>query len=192
VTQTKTETAVGQYVVDKSASRFTVRAFASGMLSAMGHNPTIAIRDFSGEAALDPAAPEKAFLRIQIRADSLEVTDDIKSKDRKEMESMMNDKVLESAKYPVITFESAASSVNQLSEGRYQVNMNGTLSLHGVTGKAPVTAQVTLMGDMLRASGEFALLQSNYGIPLISVAGGALKLKDELKFAFDVVARKQE
>ncbi len=83
-----------------------MRAFASGMLSALGHNPTIAIRDFSGEANFDPAAPEQASLRIQIRADSLEVTDDISSKDRREMESTMNEKVLESAKYPTITFES--------------------------------------------------------------------------------------
>ena len=46
------ETAVSHYVLDKSASRFTVRAYASGMLSVLGHNPTIAIRDFSGEASL--------------------------------------------------------------------------------------------------------------------------------------------
>jgi hypothetical protein len=35
-------------------------------------------------------------------------------------------------------------------------------------------------------------LQSDYDIPLVSVAGGTLKLKDELKFAFDIVARKQD
>jgi polyisoprenoid-binding protein YceI len=75
---------VDHYVLDKSASRFTVRAFATGMLSALGHNPTIAIRDFSGDVTFDPANIEKASLRLQIRADSLEVTDDIKSKDRKE------------------------------------------------------------------------------------------------------------
>jgi polyisoprenoid-binding protein YceI len=183
---------VGRYVIDKSASRFTVRAFASGMLAALGHNPTIAVRDFAGEADLDPSAPENASLRIQVRADSLEVTDDIKNKDRKEIESTMNQKVLESEKYPAITFESAATSANKLSEGRFQVSLNGTLSLHGMTGKVPVTSQVTFLGDMLRASGEFSLLQSNYGIPLVSVAGGGLKLKDELKFAFDIVARKQE
>jgi polyisoprenoid-binding protein YceI len=185
-------TAVGRYLLDKSSSRFTVRAFASGMLSAMGHNPTIAIRDFTGEVNFDPADPAKASLRMQIRADSLEVTDDIKSKDRKEMESAMNQQVLESAKYPSIIFESAAVSVAQLSEGRFQVPMDGNLSLRGVTRRLPVTAQVTLLGDMLRASGEFSILQSDYGVPLVSVAGGALKLKDELKFNFDIVARKQE
>jgi hypothetical protein len=46
------------------------------------------------------------------------------------------------------------------------------------------------MGDMLRASGEFSLLQTDFGIAPVSVAGGAMKLKDELKFAFNIVARK--
>jgi len=49
-------------------------------------------------------------------------------------------------RYPSISFASASTSAGQLSEGRFQVDMNGTLSLHGVTGKVPVTAQVTLIG----------------------------------------------
>lgn len=185
-------TAVAHYVLDKSASRFTVRAFASGMLSALGHNPTLAIRDFSGEADFDPANLGQSSLHLQIRANSLEVTDDISSKDRREIESTMNEKVLESEKYPTITFDATGVSATVLSEGRYQLNLNGNLSLHGSGGTVPVTAQFSLMGAMLRASGEFSLLQSNYGIPLVSVAGGALKVKDELKFKFDIVARKQE
>jgi polyisoprenoid-binding protein YceI len=192
VTGAPLETAVARYVIDNSVSRFTVRAFVSGLLSALGHNPTIAIRDFTGEVSLEPAAVEKASLRIQIRADSLEVTGDISSKDRNEMESMMKEKVLEISKYPEIVFETTAISADQLGEGRYKVNMNGDLSLHGVTRSLPVTAQVALNGDMLRAYGECSILQSNYGIPLVSVAGGTLKLKDELKFTFDIVARKQE
>jgi polyisoprenoid-binding protein YceI len=185
-------TAVGHYLLDKGASRFTLRAFAGGMLSAMGHNPTIAIRDFTGEVNFDPAEPGKGTLHLQIRADSLEVTDDIKSADRKDMESAMKQQVLQSAEYSNIIFDAAVASANRLSEGRFQVSLNGTLSLRGATNRAPVTAQVTLLGDVLRASGEFSLLQTDYGIPLVSVAGGALKLKDELKFTFDIVARKQE
>jgi polyisoprenoid-binding protein YceI len=180
---------VGHYLPDKGASRFTVRAFAGGMLSALGHNPTIAIRDFTGEASFDPAAPGQASLRIQIRADSLEVMDDIKSKDRREMESLMKEKVLESSKYPTIVYESTGTSADQLGEGRYRIAINANLSLRGVTRSLPVTAQVTVTGDMLRAYGEFSILQSDYGIPLVNVAGGALKLKDELKFTFDIVAR---
>ena len=68
--------------------------------------------------------------------------------------------------------------------------MSGTLNLHGVTRTLPITARIALFGDMLRASGDFILLQSDYQIKPVSVAGGALKLKDELKFSFELVARK--
>jgi hypothetical protein len=40
----------------------------------------------------------------------------------------------------------------------------------------------------MRASGEFSLCQTDYGIELVSVAGGALKVKDDVKVSFDVVA----
>ena len=51
------KTATDRFVIDDRASRFTVRAFATGILSAMGHNPTIGIRDFSGEANFGPRRP---------------------------------------------------------------------------------------------------------------------------------------
>jgi polyisoprenoid-binding protein YceI len=168
-----------------------VRAIASGMLSAFGHNPVINIRDVSGEARFDPASPAASFLRMRIRADSLEVADDISSKDRREMERMMNEDVLEVAKYPEIVYESSSVSATSMGETRYRIDIDGSLSLHGVTRPQPVSAQANLLGAMLRAYGEFSLLQSSYGIKLVTVAGGALKLKDELKFSFDIVARKQ-
>ena len=90
---------------------------------------------------------------MQIRADSLEVTDDIKSKDRKEMESMMKQQVLQSAQYPDITFEATVASANQLSEGRFQVSLNGTLSLRGATGRVPVTPKNA--GDHSTRSASF-------------------------------------
>lgn len=186
------ENAAARYVLDKSSCKFTVKAFATGMLSALGHSPTFAVRDFAGEASFDPASATGASLVLRIRADSLEVMDDIKSKDRREMESTMNDSVVESAKYPEIVFDSTNVSSNKLSEGRFQVNVSGNLSLHGVTRPLTVPAQLAILGEEFRASGEIAISQSNFGIQPVSVAGGTLKLKDELKFTFDIVARKQD
>ncbi len=71
-------------------------------------------------------------------------------------------------------------------------NLDGELTLHGATRRQLIAARVTLLGSMLRASGEFALKQTDFGIKLVSVAGGALKLKDELKFSFEIVARRHE
>jgi hypothetical protein len=44
--------------------------------------------------------------------------------------------------------------------------------------------------DKLRAYGKFSIKQSDFKIRLVSVAVGALKVKDELKLAFDIIAKK--
>jgi len=180
-----------RYAIDPKVSRFTVRAFASGALSAFGHNPTIAIRDFSGEVQLNPENGEDASLRITAKASSLEVTDDISDKDRREIERQMQEDVLESSQYPDIVYECSSASTSKTGEGQYQVVLNGELTLHGVTGNPTISARFALAGDTARAFGEFSIRQSEYNIKLVSALGGALKVKDEVKFAFDIVARKQ-
>ena len=168
-----------------------MRVFATGFLASFGHSPTLAVRDFSGEARFSPDAPDQAGLLLKIRADSLSVTDDMSDKDRRELERTMNQQVLESSRYPEIVFESAKTSVNRTGDDQYFVNVVGSLSLHGVTNSQSVAAQIALTGDLLRAHGEFPVLQSAYGIKPVSVAGGGLKVKDEIKCAFDIVARKK-
>ena len=78
------------YTIDPGMSRFTVRAFASGMLSALGHNPTIAIRDFQGEANFSANDGEGGALRLRINPKSFTVRDNISDKDRREIERIMN------------------------------------------------------------------------------------------------------
>lgn len=180
------------YVVDPRASRFTVQAFASGMLAAMGHNPTIGIRSFSGEVDFNPETAEGRGFRLSIRADSLSVLDDVSDKDRREIEQMMNERVLDPSRYPEILYEAPAISVARLDKTLFSVTLNGNLSFHGLTRTQPITVRIADYGEMMRASGGFTLLQSSYDIKPISVAGGALKVKDELTFSFEMVARKQD
>jgi polyisoprenoid-binding protein YceI len=186
------ETTVDRFVIDTRASRFTVRAFASGILSAMGHSPTIGIRDFSGGMNFDPEQLKASSFQLIIKSSSLSVQDDISDKDRREMERLMNTEVLETGKFPEIRFEASDISVTKTGDALFSAKLDGSLAFHGVTRRESITARVAWMGSMLRASGEFSLSQSNYGIKPVSVAGGALKLKDELKFSFEIVARKQE
>jgi polyisoprenoid-binding protein YceI len=161
------------------------------MLSAFGHSPTLAAREFSGEAQFVGGTFDEAFLRINIKAASLTVMDNISEKDRREIENTMNQRVLETQKYPDIVFESSNVSASKAGDGQYWVNLVGKLSLHGVTRDQAVAAQVALIGNTLRVHGEFSLLQTTYRIDVVSIAGGTLKLKDELKCSFDILARKQ-
>jgi polyisoprenoid-binding protein YceI len=186
------KTTVDRFVIDTRASRFTVRAFATGILSAMGHNPTIGIRTFSGGMTFDPEQLKANDFQLVIKSSSLGVQDDISDKDRREMERLMNQEVLETSKFPEILYEAPGVSVTRTSDTLYAATLNGDLTLRGVTRNQPISARISLLGNMLRASGEFTLNQSSYGIKLVSVAGGALKLKDELRFSFEIVARKQE
>ncbi len=147
----------------------------------------ISIRDFEGEARCTPGTLSDGWVRITVKANSLAATDDVKEKDRAEIDQMMHEQVLESAKYPEITFESTNISVNRMGEGRYRARVIGDLTLHGVTQKNLwIQAEVTDSGKTLRAKGEFSLKQTDFQIKPVKVAGGTLKVKNELKFKFDI------
>jgi polyisoprenoid-binding protein YceI len=186
-----TETTVVSYQVDPRTSRFQVQAFASGMLSAFGHNPKIAIRDFSGEARFEPESLHDASLKLTFSAASMVVTGDINDKDRREIDKALQEQVLQSQIYPQIEFASSAVTASPAGGGQYRVKIDGALSLRGVTHRQQIPAFVNVTGDSFRANGEFTLSQADYGIKPVSVAGGALKLKDELQFSFYIVARRK-
>lgn len=179
---------MGRYRIDAKQSRFLVQAEASGMLSVFGHNPVIAVCGFGGDARFDPNAIQQASVLMLVQADSLAVVGEAGEKDRREIERMMREEVLETARYPEIVFMSTSSLMNQIAESGYQARITGNLSLHGVTRNHSLEATVLVNGDSLRAQGEFQLRQSDYNIKLVSVMGGTLKVKDELKFSFDIIA----
>jgi polyisoprenoid-binding protein YceI len=181
-----------RYLIDAKVSRFTVRAFATGMLSAFAHSPTIAIPDFHGEVQFGSSTLEDASLRIEIQAASLVVTDEISDKDRQEIQRRIHDEVLETDGFPEIIYECPRiSSIQKIGDGQYSVALNGELALRGVTRNQPVSARVTLKGDILRGAGEFTVRLGDYEIKPVTAVGGTIKLKDELKLSFDITARKQ-
>ena len=169
-----------------------VQAFATGLMARMGHNPIIGIRDFSGEMQFNPDKLEAGGFRLVIKSASLSVQNDISDKDLREIERLMNQEVLETAKFPEIVYEATIISVTKMADMLCSATLNGKLTLHGVTRNQTIVVRVALLGSMLRASGDFTLDQTDYNIKLVSVAGGALKLKDELKFSFEMVARRPE
>jgi polyisoprenoid-binding protein YceI len=181
-----------RFLTDQTASRFTVQAFATGLLSSFGHNPTIGIRDFVGEVHFVPQTYEKAHVRFTLQTANLEILDEMKNDDRKKIEQTMYQDVLEVQRFPEAVFESKEIAVQKLSKDLLTARIAGELTFHGVTQSQSVDARVADMGLMLRISGEFSLRQSDYDIKPFSFAGGALRLKDELKFKFELVARQQE
>ena len=181
-----------RYVVDTRVSQFTVQAFASGLISAVAHSPKIAIRDWTGTVQMASPALDNASLQVRVKAGSMEVLDELRDADKRELHRVMYQEVLETGKFPEVVYESTEIKAEKLKQDHYRVLVHGKLHLHGVTNEQGVVAQVALGVDSARAHGSFTLLQSDYDIRIASIAGGTLKLQDELKFTFYVVARKQE
>jgi polyisoprenoid-binding protein YceI len=164
--------------IDTQRSVMTVRVFKSGMFSAFGHDHEISalIRDgkFSeGDRSVD----------LTVDARQMRVMDkDVSDKDRAEIqESMLGPKVLDTGQFPEIRFHSTA--VQPAGDGRWTVS--GDLTVHGKT--RPVKLEVKVQNGHYQGSAQ--LKQRDFGIEPISVGGGAVKVKDELRVEFDIVAK---
>jgi polyisoprenoid-binding protein YceI len=169
-----------------------VQAFAGGILSSFAHNPTFAIREFTGELRFTPDAPAEGSFRLTVKADSLTLTDSVSQNDRDAIEGQMRQEVLETATYPEVVFQSTGITAARAADDWYRLRIAGEFRLHGVKKAHEVDTQLRILEDEVRLSGQTTLLLSAYHLKRVSALGGTIKLKDELKFDFDLVGRKQD
>jgi polyisoprenoid-binding protein YceI len=180
------------YRIDAGRSRFTVQALATGMLSFLGHSPTFAVRDFAGELRWQPDTSEGTGIEVTVRADSLELMDNVRPADREDIEGRMRREVLEVGAYPEIGFRGDEIMAGAIAPDRYRGRIVGLLSLHGVTNREAIEAEVGLYDDGVRMAGEFPLCLSDYRIRPVTALGGAIRLRDPLRVSFDILAWKEQ
>jgi polyisoprenoid-binding protein YceI len=183
---------LAHFAIDARASLFTVQAFASGIVAVVAHSPKFAIRDVVGNMEFVPGSMQKASIQLTINISSLEIMDEVTSADRREIERIMFDEVLEKTIYPRVEYKSSRVTASKTGENMHRVNVAGDLTLHGITRGMGLDAQVVAGEDTIRAQGSFSLMQSDYGLKVASVAGGTLKLKDELKCGYFILGRRQD
>ncbi len=181
---------VVNYSIDSRSSQFRVHAFASGLISAIAHSPKFDIRGYIAEAKGVPDKLESGSLRVTVNPADLELVDQVRESERREIYRVMHSEVLESSKYPEVVFDGRWVVSGNPGRDVYSVKVDGSLRLHGVTNSHGFDARVTIGPETFRAHGEFMVFQRDYGINTASVAGSTLKLRDELKFSFFVVGRK--
>ena len=180
-----------RYRLDAAQSNFMVRTFSGGLLFFKGHDHFIKVGDFTGEAQLAPTAVNPASLQMTVRADSLEETRDVFTPPQKQIiNKEIRDLVLETAKYPEIVFKSTEVTGRLVPAGRYQATIGGDLTLHGVTRHIVIPADITLEGNNLRARGEFTINRGDYNVKATSALNGTIRVRDKLKFTFDIVAHR--
>jgi len=163
--------------IDVSQSTLTVHVSKSGLFSAFADNHTIRAPLASG--TLSDEAP--LAVQIAVRSADLKVLDpDLAASKREEVQTrMLGRDVLDVEHYPDITF--ASTSIDAAGANKWTVS--GRLTIHGQT--RPITFAVAQ--DNGRYRGSATIKQRDFGITPISIGGGAVKVKDELKIDFDIL-----
>ena len=190
VAQTKgKKSTASTYNIVASESSLTVFVAKDGALARMAHDHNIGVKSFSGKVTIPANGASAGTLELDADARSLTILDQISAKDKAEITNNMNTSVLESAKFPKITFRS--TSISNFSQNGNNANftVNGDLTLHGATRRIAVPVSVAQAGSSLRATGHYTLRQTDFGIKPYSAFLGAIKVKNEVVIKFNIVAK---
>jgi polyisoprenoid-binding protein YceI len=115
-----------------------------------------------------------------VDAAALKVSDrEASEKDRAEIQgTMLGPEVLDSEHHPQIVFRS--NSVEAIDSNSWRVL--GNLTLHGQT--HPLELEVHEMSNHYRGTVRFR--QTDFGIKPVRIAGGTIRVKDEIRVEFDI------
>lgn len=163
--------------IDTGHSTLTVFVYKSGLFSAFADNHVIKAPIASGSIA-EESSPH---VELAVHAADLTVIDPGVSGDRRtEVQTrMLGPEVLDTAKFPDITF----TSETIVPAGKDRWNVSGRLTIHGQT--RVIAFPVARVNGRYR--GDVAIKQRDFGIEPITIAGGTVKVKDELKIQFDLI-----
>jgi len=166
-----------EHPIDTANSKLHIHAFKSGLFSGFADNHEVEAPIVGG--TIDETASR---VRLVIDAQRMKVLDPQLSPDKRQQvqERMLGPEVLDSQRFPQIIFESTDTKP----AASDQLLVTGRLSLRGVT--HPVSGSVRKQDG--RYIGTCTLKQRDFGIHPISIAGGTVKVKDELKIEFDIRA----
>ena len=157
--------------IDTKRSSLTIHVEKSGLFSAAGHEHTVMAPIESGFIS-DGSEPHVTF---RVASATLMI---LPEEHQVLVQHTMQEKVLESARYPDISFVSQTITSN--GESRWTVS--GTLSLHGQTRSVQVA--VAKLGEAY--VGNATIKQTDFGVQPVSAAAGTVKVKNELKIDFSI------
>jgi polyisoprenoid-binding protein YceI len=164
---------------------FRIHVGTAGLFGAFAHDHSIEARKIVGCASIDPKDLQHSSVKLEFPTADIRVIDPKESeKDRAEVQKTMETEVLRVSEYPRVTFESTA--VEGAGEAN-QFRVRGNLTIRGKTQPVVIPLKITRSNDgTYHATGEYRFKQSTFLIKPIQLAGGSIKVKDELQTQFDL------
>lgn len=167
--------AAQEQMIDTQRSSLTIHVGKAGLFAVAGHEHWVNAP--FAEGSFNASEPARVAFRVDARALKVAPDDKLSSEKQAEVQNTMHSEVLESQKFPDITFKS--TTIQPTQAGRWLVT--GDLNLHGQT--RPVQVEVRAAEGGYK--GVAKLKQTDFGIRPVNV-GGVVKVKNELEITFSV------
>ena len=166
--------------IDPAHSTMKVYVYKTGILAGLAHNHEIEAPIEWGEIN----DSENPSVELRVDSSKLRVLDPEASDGTRAtiQATMQGPEVLDVGRFPAIHFQSTEVEPG----GTDHWVIHGNLELHGQA--HPISFEVTLKDGLYQ--GTAVLKQTGFGITPVKVAGGTVKVKDEVKVAFSIAAAK--
>jgi polyisoprenoid-binding protein YceI len=178
------------YTIELSQSRVTATLTQEGFIARRYPTHRVEVKNFSGKIEVSERDKTRVAVEVEAEAKSLTNADEGMTEfERKEFHNVLNNSVLESDKFPKIKFVSASVSDARKSGEARSFTLNGDLTMRDATKRVSFPVTVTISNDQLRATGDAELKQSDFGIKPYSGKLGMIRIGDEVKINFAIVAK---
>jgi len=169
----------GSHAIGPSNGKLLIKTYKDGMGAKLAHNLVLTANQWSGTLNVDADNPSASSAALSIDARSIDIVEanggmkGLSDKDRKDIGKNINDKVLQTSKFPELTFQSTSVSG---AEPTY--NIAGDMTITGST--RPVNVVLNVTGTDVVATTSIS--QKDFGIKPFSAMLGAIKLRDDVEF----------
>ena len=185
------------FQVDAGASQVWLYLHADGPLIRLGHKHVITTHGLQGRVWVHPQ-PERSECDLQMQVAAFVVDDpqerataggeyaeplDAAARDGTR-EHMLGDRQLDAAHFPLLRLRCQKLTVTPAG-----LSLELAITLRDRVSSLSVPVQWQRTGNTLRANGEFTFRQSELGLEPYSLLFGALRVGDDIRVRFQLVAR---
>ncbi|MGH9078408.1 MAG: YceI family protein [Acidimicrobiales bacterium] len=149
----------------------------------LAHDLVLSPSRWSGSVNVDADNPAASSANLSVDARSIEILEatggikGLSDKDRRDIAKNIDEKVLQTGKYPELTFEST-----QVSGAEPNFSVAGRMTIAGST--QPVTLALSVSGTQVAA--KTTISQKQFGIKPFSAMLGAIKLRDDVELELNL------
>ena len=178
------------YRIDLAQSTIGVTIYQDGMLAKVRPSHAIVVKNFSGWVRYSRGKESQATVELDAEAKSLvNAEKEIGEIERREFEKALRDVVLEAPKYPQILFRSTSITDLRQSGQGHSFTLHGDVLMHGVKRRLSIPVEVVVSGKQLTGTGSINFKQTDFSMKPYEAAFGLIKIRDELKVSFSIVAK---